>query len=256
LGERPHADASINWDACTRETSASIGKRVGLDAERVDADAWLAAYAVVALTARRAGGEDDVVAHGDVVDAGSEFLDDPGCFMPHDDRQRRREDPVDDAEIRVAQAAVFDRDADLPGARASICTSSTTRNGTVGASSRAALICRSFLAVGAWLLRRMRKTRWGAPYQPAVACATGSTQAATRGRSETGLRSAGPGARPIRERAETRSRFDPLTTRRVSATRSSIPRGGVQFGFSAGQEGRSKRPAAPMPPPMHMLTMP
>ena len=77
----------------------------------------LTAGAEVAAPALRLQREDHLVAGGDGDPPRADLLDDAGRLVPEDHRQRRRQLPVDEVQVGVADAAVADPYADLAGSR-------------------------------------------------------------------------------------------------------------------------------------------
>ena len=94
----------------------AVGKGVGHDALAVDAQARLAANAPVADAAGRTRRQHHRVARRESLDMGPQRIHDAGGLVPDHDGHRRGKDAVDDAQIRVAEAAVRDLHPHLAGA--------------------------------------------------------------------------------------------------------------------------------------------
>ncbi len=90
-------------------------------------DTWQFAVgeAVLALAAARQESHHDPLADLDVVDAVAELLDDAGCLMTQQHRDRAWPVPVDDRQIRMADAGRLHTDEHLTGAGGSSSSSQT-----------------------------------------------------------------------------------------------------------------------------------
>jgi hypothetical protein len=114
LGEARDAEAAIDDLPAPRQARAAVGERARHDLVRVHAQRVLVAHAPVAGAARRCGSEHHAVARRESDHARSDPLDHARGLVPEHDRQAHRGIlGVDDAEIRVTDAAVLHRDANL-----------------------------------------------------------------------------------------------------------------------------------------------